>query len=229
MKYLNCQEVPENCTINDLRTMLESSDMQTFTIACEALRNTQTFEAYNLLKSKLQIKDKYRYRYILDVIFSFDESIELKNYFINAMQSDDRILVTTALEHLIHKNLWVTDEQILACFEKNHNLLDGFYYQILLQIAGTASNTSRIIELLNGSKSDSTKIAVAECLSDFATKDNYLDIYCLLANSSLSKLRMEACRIACKFGRRDLLHAFVKDSNGHIRKYVNQVLKGSQT
>ena len=228
MKYLNGQEVPQYCTINDLRTMLESSDMQTFAIACEALRNTQTSEAYNLLKSKLQIKDKYKYRYILSVIFTFDESIELKNYFINAMQSDDRILVNTALNHLINKNLWVTDEQILTCFEKNHNLLDRFYYQILLRIASTSSNISRIIELLNNSKSDSVKIAVAECLSEFATKDNYLDIYCLLANSSLSKLRMEACRIACNLDRNDLLQAFVKDSDGHIRKYVNQILKWSQ-
>ena len=229
MKFLNGQEVPQNCTINDLRTMLESSDMQTFAIACEALRNSGTTEAYHLLKSKLQVKEKWKYRYILSVIFTFDESIELKNYFINAMQSDDRILVATVLNHLIYKNLWVTDEQILTCVEKNHNFLDGFYYQILLRIASTASNTSRIIELLNNSKSDSTKIAVAECLSEFATKDNYIDIYCLFADSNLSKLRMEACRIAGKFGRGDLLHTFVKDANGHIRKYVNQVLKESQT
>ena len=229
MEYLNGQAVPKDCTIDELRMMLESLDMQTFALACEALKNMQTTEAYYILKSKLQVKDKYRYRYILSVIFAFDESVELQDCFINAMQSDDRILVATVLNHLIYKNLWVTDEQILTCFEKNHNFLDGFYYQILLRIASTASNTSRIIELLNNSKSDSTKIAVAECLSEFATKDNYIDIYCLFADSSLSKLRMEACRIACKFNRDDLLQGFAKDSDGHIRKYVNQALKANKT
>ncbi len=229
MKFLNGHVVPMDCTNDELQAMLESSDMQTFALACEALRNTQTTEAYRLLKNNLQTKDKYRYRYILSVIFAFDESAELQDHFINAMQSDDRIFVTTALAHLIHKNIWVSDEQILACFEKNHNSMDGYYYQILLRIERTESNTAGIIKLLNTSQTDNVKIAVAECLTEFATKENYLNIYSLFVNSSIAKLRLEACRVAYKFNRIDLLQAFAKDSDGHIRKYVNQALKVNET
>lgn len=223
MKYINGNVVPDSYTIDQLREMLDSSDMQTFILACEALRNTKETKAYQVLKAKLREKDRYRYRYLLSVIFSFDESAELHEYFANALLSDDILLVTTALEQLIHKNIWVTDEQILACFERNHNNLSGYYYQILLRVAKTEAHTTRIIKLLNSSQSVSVTIAVAECLTEFATTKNYPDIYKLFADSNISKLRLEACRIANKFGRADLLQAFANDSDGHIRKHVKQL------
>jgi hypothetical protein len=223
MKLVNGNAVPDSYTIDQLREILDSSDMQTFALACEALQNTKEAKAYQVLKAKLQEKDRYRYRYLLSVIFSFDESAELQEHFKNALLSDDTLLVTTALEHLIRKNIWVTDEQIFSCFEKNHNNLNGYYYQILLRIARTESHTIRMINLLNNSQTDSVKIAVAECLTEFTTTENFHDIYELFANSSISKLRMEACRIANKFGRVDLLQAFANDSDGHVRKYVKQL------
>ena len=222
MGLLNGQAVPKNCTLDELKMMLEASDMRTFSLACEALKTMRTTEAYKLLKSRLQEKDKYRYRYIISVIFAFDESAELKDRFLNALQSDDRILMKTALEHLIHKNIWVTDEQILSCFEKHHNCLDGYYYQILLRIAKIERYTSRMIKLLNASTTDSVRIAVAACLTEFATKENFLDIYRLFADSGIAKLRLEACRIACRFDRTDLLQRFAEDADGHVRKYVSQ-------
>lgn len=179
MKLVNGNAVPDSYTIDQLQEILDSSDMQTFALACEALQNTKEAKAYQVLKAKLQEKDRYRYRYLLSVIFS--------------------------------------------CFEKNHNNLNGYYYQILLRIARTESHTTRMINLLNNSQTDSVKIAVAECLTEFTTTENFHDIYELFANSSISKLRMEACRIANKFGRVDLLQAFANDSDGHVRKYVKQL------
>ena len=41
MEYLNGQAVPKDCTIDELRMMLESLDMQTFALACEALKNAR--------------------------------------------------------------------------------------------------------------------------------------------------------------------------------------------
>jgi len=223
MKYINGNAVPDNYTIDQLREMLDSSDMQTFTIACEALRNTKETEAYQVLKTKLQEKDRYRYRYLLSVIFSFDESAELHELFASVLLSDDTLLAKTALEHLLHKNIWVTDEQVLACFEKNHNNLSGYYYRIILRVARTEAHTARIIELLNRAHSDGIKIAVAECLTEFTTAKNYFDIYKLFVDSNIPKLRIEACRIADRFGRTDLLQAFVNDADGHVRKYVKQL------
>ena len=220
MKYINGKAVPDNYMICQLKEMLESSDMQTFVLACEALRNAGKAEAYQVLKAKLQEKDRYRYSYLLSVIFSFDESAELREHFASALLSDDVLLVTTALEHLIHKNIWVTDEQLLACFEKNHGKLDGYYYKVLLHVAKTKLHTARIIKLLNSSPADSIKIAVAECLTAFTTTENYFDIYKLFAGSSIPKLRLEACRIANKFSRMDLLQPFANDADGHVRNYV---------
>ncbi len=224
MKLVNDQVVPENLPIKEFGKMMETSDMQIFALACEALRNNKTHEAYELLKRYIDSKDKFKRRYIMSVIFDFDESMELSKHFLNALQSDDRMFVTTVLEHLIHRNLWVSDEQILSCFEKNHNWLDSYYYQILRGIEKNPQHTERLICLLSTAETNSAKIAVAQCMKAFAAQDNYMRLFELLANSDIAKLRMEACGIAHKFGRNDLLYIFKDDPDGHIRKFINQVL-----
>lgn len=65
MRLLNSQVVPENLSLSELSEMLESSNMQTVALACEALKNAATFEAYDLLKQHLDTKDRYKYRFIL--------------------------------------------------------------------------------------------------------------------------------------------------------------------
>ena len=45
MEYLNGQAIPKDCAIDELQIMLESLYMQTFALACEALKNMQTTEA----------------------------------------------------------------------------------------------------------------------------------------------------------------------------------------
>ena len=219
MKLLNGKPVPDDLSIEELHVMLESSDMQTFALACEALRNRKTNEAYSLLKEYLTEKDTHKYRYILSVIFSYDESSQLQEHFLGAMQSDNMYLVRTVLDHLVHRNIWVSDEQILCCFEKNHNSLDAYYYQILGNLAKTEQHAERLIRLLNTAETDSIRIAVAECLESFSSETNYLRIYALLADSNIAKVRMQACQIANKFSRVDLLQKFTDDPDGHVRKF----------
>ena len=225
MKYINGQAVPAHLPISEIAVMMESPDMKIFAIGCEALREIGTQEAYALLKQHLDPKDRYRFRYVLSVIFDFDASAELSAYFLDALQSDSFMFVLTVLKHLIHKNLWVSDEQILQCFEKNHKQIDSYYYQILEGIAKTPEYTARLIRLFRQAPSDSVRIAIAKCMTAFAVQDNYMHLFELLANSPIHKLRMEACRIACKFGRKDLLQRYVSDSDGHIRKYVHKALQ----
>ncbi len=226
MRLVNGCPVPEAVSLEELGRMLESSDMQEFALGCEGLKDIHTSGAYALLKEHLGCNDKYKYRYVLSVIFSFDQSAELQEHFIQALKSEEKILVTTVLGHLMVRNIWASDEQILSCFEKNHNELNPYYYGILSAVLKTDAYTDRVVRLLERAKTDSVKIAVAECLKDFATEENYLKLYGLLAESAIPKLRMEACRIAARFNRADLLMHHRDDSDGHIRSYVKQVLGG---
>lgn len=224
MHYVNGQLVPDDLSISEAAVMLESNDMQSFAVACEVLTEKRTTEAYQILKRYLDTKDIYKYRYILSVIFAFDQSVELSDYFISALQSDNRWFVTAAMGHLIHRNLWVSDDQVLSCFEKNQSWIDSYYLQILTKIEKTSHHAERIIKLFNSSSSNSARIAIAECLVSFAMQDNYLKLFNMLSNSDIPKLRLCACRIASIFGRGDLLLPFKEDPDGHIRKFVNRAL-----
>lgn len=56
MKTINGQIVPEDLSLSELETMMESSDMQKFAVACEALRLANTHQAYEVLKKRVKGK-----------------------------------------------------------------------------------------------------------------------------------------------------------------------------
>lgn len=207
--------------------MLESADMQSFALGCKALEYAKTPEAYELLKSYLSTADKYRLRCVYEAVFSYKESAQLRDEFGKALLSDESMFVNCALSHLIHKNLWASNEQILLCFEKNQNKLDPYYYQILSTVPKSETAADKICALFIGAQTDSLKIALGELLPDFALESNYMKLYEMLSRSNMAKLRMQACRIAKKFGETKLLESFTEDPDGHIRKYVSAALEGN--
>lgn len=225
MKTVNGQAVPEGLPLAELERMLESNRMQTFAVACEALRNAGTREAYALLKRHIDTKDPYKRRYIMSVIFAFDESAELAPYLSEALRGESGMLRNAALTHLVHRNIWVSEEEILSCFEKNSGEIDAYYYQILQRIAKTPAHRERLVRLFRSAKTDSVRIALGECLEAFADKDHYGELFGLMADSNVPKLRLSACRIADQFGRLDLLQAYANDPDGHVRRYVKGAIQ----
>ncbi len=225
MKKVNGYVIPEGASLEELREMLNASHMEVFAPACKALGELGTEEAYGLLKEHLQTGDKYRYCYLLSVIFRFPRSAELKATFAEALESEAPMFVNAALKHLVRENLWVTEEQILSCFEKRRDQLHPYYYHtVLRKLSKTEDHTRRLLSMFLKTQKNSVKIALAECLADFATEDNYMTIHALMKDSPIHKLRMEACRIAHKFRRSDLLEPFATDPDGHIRSFVHRFL-----
>ena len=212
--------------MEELREMLASSSMEIFAPACKALGELGTEEAYGLLKEYLQTKDKYKYRFVLSVIFRFPQSAELADCFAEALESKDLIFVDTALEHLVRENLWVTEEQILSCFEKNRDQLSGYYYDtVLRKLSKTEEYGKRILSMFLKTQNNSVKISLAKCLTAFATEETYLTFYDLMKDSPIHKVRMAACRISHTFRRPDLLALFATDHDGHIRAFVHRTLR----
>ena len=196
MKKINGQEVPEGISLTELEQMLTSSDMQTFALACEALRLQATHEAYSLLKTHIADKDPYRRRYVMSVIFDWEEASELKQELLRDLQSDRHFLVETALSNLIYEKVRVEDEAIFSCLEKNRHWLDGFYYQVLALVDKNENNAARIVKLFQSCDAPSARITIAQRLPSFCTAENYQQIFDTIANDPQSKIRMAACCIA---------------------------------
>ncbi len=222
MKTVNGQIVPEGLSISKLEDMMDSSNMQTFAIACEALRLSQTQQAYDLLKKHLTATDPYKRRYVLSVIFDYPDSSELTSNLEQALQSKFIYLVTTALNNIIHKKARIADEQIIAAIERNHASINSYYFQALTCIENTEQNTERIIKLYHSCKQDSQRISVAECLYYFSHSNYHLQLFDLFKDHPIPHIRILACKIARDLGRKDLLQKFAQDKDGHIRKLVSE-------
>ena len=222
--YRYAQELGGN--IETLREMIKSPRMEIFAPACRVLGELGTEEAYEVLKECLGIRNKYLYRYLMSVIFRFHQSTELADRFVEVLESKDPMFVDTALKHLVRENLWVTEEQILSCFEKNRDQLSGYYYDtVLRKLSKTEEYGKRILSMFLKTQNNSVKISLAECLTAFATEETYLTFYNLMKDSPIHKVRMEACRIAHTFRRPDLLALFATDRDGHIRAFVLRTLR----
>ena len=218
MKMINGQIVPENLTLSELEGMMESSNMQTFAMACEVLRLANTQEAYELLKKYLYVSDRYKRRCVLAVIYDYNNASELVSELVQALNSEELFLVTTALDNIIQGKIHVADEQVLACIGRNHGKLNSSYYYVLTCIERTEENIDRILNLYRTCKEDSVRTVIAESLYSFCNPNNYLRLFNLFKNDSVAHIRMVACRIAIDRDRGDLLQNFKQDKDGHIRK-----------
>lgn len=218
MKLINGQIVPKNLTFSELEEMMESSNMQTFALACEALRLANSQQAYEVLKKHITVSDRYKRRCVLAVIYDYSNASELIPELVQALKSEEVFLVTTALDNIIQGRVRVADEQVLACIESNHGKLNSSYYYALTCIERTEENVERILNLYHTCKEDSVRIAMAESLHGFCNPNNYLRLFNLFKDDPVSHIRMVACRIAIDHDRGDLLQKFKQDKDGHIRK-----------
>lgn len=218
MKTINGQIVTEKFPLSELEKMLESSDMQKFAVACEALRLANTRQAYEVLKKHISDPDRYKRRCILSVIYDYSCSSELIPELLGAMQSDEMFLVTTALDIIIQGKVHAVDEQIFACIEKNQGKLDSYYYRALSGVENSEENMERILKLYSTCKEKSVRSAIAECLYVFRNEKNYVQLFELFEGDAVPHIRILACRIAKDYHRADLLQKFIEDEDGHIRK-----------
>lgn len=221
MKIVNGRDIPNTYSLPELEMMMRSANMETFAMACEALRQLHTEDAYNVLKKYISCADLYKKRYVLSVIFDFDGATELISELENALQSDEHFLITTALDHIIQGKAHIGDEQLFTCLEKNSNKLNAYYYRVLVCVDKTKENLERTLRLYQSSKDSSVKAAIAEGVYTFCDKDNYFRLFSLFENSQIPHVRIVACRIARDYTRIDLLKRFTQDHDGHIRKLAN--------
>ena len=162
MTIVNNRPLPEFPSNGELKRMMDSDNMQTFTAAVGILRKMHTDEAYALLKKHIDHIDPYKRRCVLGVIFDYPQAVELIPHLERALESDKSFLIGTALGVIITGKVRVSDEAILACLERNLHSVSRYSCYALDSVDKTQRNAQRITNMFHAAKNDSIRTALAE-------------------------------------------------------------------
>lgn len=178
VKIVNGEKIPTYLPLDKLSSMMESSDMKIFVIACEALVLNGSYEAYALLRKYIDSRDKYRRRYILSVIYHFSFADELTGELEKAIISQDRILVHTALEVLLNTRIQISDNSIIFALRNGQSYIPRYYYSVINSLSKTEENYQAVLSLyrMNGNN-HSNKIVIAENLYCFCNSSNFTELF----------------------------------------------------
>lgn len=219
MRYesVNGSVVPYDLPFEKLKEMLYSPIMKSFCLACEALSENTSEEAYKALKPFIFDKDKYRRLYVLKVIFKNPFAQELINELEKALLSDDIIFVEAGLFIVKGYNVRVKENILKESIIKNFDSL-SYSLSSISVFEISRENFDFIVKLYDKS-SDSVKFEIiSETLYYFYGKLYSQEVFDLISNSKNDKARYYAAKLAvdCGFD----VAQFKNDKNGHIRKLV---------
>ncbi|MGN0486411.1 MAG: hypothetical protein ACI4GB_04190 [Acutalibacteraceae bacterium] len=211
---INGKKIPCELSYDELKEMCRSSYGNDFAIACKAISSVKTMETYQFLKSFMFDKDKYRRLNVLDVIFTYPYSTELRPLLIEYLQSMDILFVRRAAQIISEMAISVSDLVLTTTLKQYPN--DEVIYLIINQLSKTKETFYFLSDLFKKSK----KCLCQEMISDFLVvafaDTNSKEIFDLLRKSPFGKIRCVALRIG--FENHYDLSGFESDADGHVKK-----------
>ena len=213
--------VPYDLPIEELDKMMSSPIMKEFSLACEALSQKNNPEAYQIMKSYINDKDKYRRLYILKTIFRHSEAVELVDYLENAIASDDYLFVDNGLTVISNYKIKVSDTLLLSAVSKR---LPKLYMEVraLRMLDISEEHYTKIIELFKRAKQCAQKEFIGEILIEQNLPAKSKELFDLFSCDEFAKIRLFAIELANKFGYN--LSKFLLDKDGHVRKLAMKSL-----
>ena len=170
-EMLNGTPIPYDLTIDELHKMMDSANMEDFSLACEVLSQRDDRDAYHIMKSYIGSKDKYRRLYILKTIFCHPEAVELVDFLETAIASDDFLFVSNALLVVAEYGIIVSENLLLSAVQRH---LSKLYTELLsLRILNaTEQNYKTLIALFeNLSAEKEGRVCSPEYEDDDACND----------------------------------------------------------
>jgi len=211
----NGTQIPYEATMDELKTMMSSHVMQDFSLACEALSYKNDPEAYEIMKSHINDRDKYRRLCVLKTIFRYPEAVELVDFLENAIASDDFLFVENGLIIVSNYGIKVSESLLIEVVKKYCNEL----YTAVGALKTLTINEGNF-DAIKRIFASCTKCAQKEILCGILC-DEYLpqkakELFELFRRDAFAKIRLNALEIGKRYGfdTRD----FLQDSDGHIRK-----------
>jgi hypothetical protein len=214
-EILNGAPIPYDAPIEKLKKLLSSPSMKDFSLSCEALSYSNNPEAYDIMLSHIDDKDKYRRLYILKTIFRHPHAVELIDRIEAALTSDDPLFVRTALIVIATHNIKVSDALLLSTVA--HNLPElCTELQALHALAPSEENYLRLTGLFNKAITCSQKEYIGEVLSSQYLPAKASDLFELFRQNPFAKIRILSLNLGKRYGFD--ISDFLHDSDGHVRK-----------
>lgn len=212
---INGIPVPYNLTIEELEEMLSTADMGGFVVACEALSYKTEKKAFELLKSYITHKDKYKRLCILKTIFRHPSAAQVKKFLEDSILSDDILFAENGLK-IVYEYKIEMPEQVLfvAIFKHLPDLYCTSLY-VLQNIVENEINFSKLVELFKQSHVCGQKQVLSNILCSKFLSEKAEELFLLFSEDSYSKLRLLAVRIGKEYSFD--ISKFYEDSDGHVR------------
>ena len=191
--------IPYHLSIAQLAIMCNSNKMPDFAVACEALTQQKNHAAYEILKSHIHDKDKYRRLYVLKKIFRMPYASELAEEVENAVMSDDVLFVSTGLSIAYKYNIPLPENAIKSAIDKHYNNLYD-EHKILNLLSVNENNYSFLCNLLCKAAGSIQQEIAAEVLFKNYQSIHAPDLFVIFSQSKNPKVRRFAVLLGREFG-----------------------------
>jgi len=214
-EILNGTPIPYDATIDVLKNMMSSTVMQEFSLACEALSYKDDPEAYEIMKSYINDKDKYRRLYVLKTIFRHSGAIELKGFLEQAIASDDFLFVSNGLLVISDYKVKVSDDLLFSVVSRH---LPNLYRELYALSVTDAceENYIKLTELFGRTELCAQKEFISDVLIEAYLPAKRKEMFDLFRCDGFAKIRLLAVTLANQYGYD--LSEFLSDSDGHVKK-----------
>ena len=221
-EIFNGTRIPYELSVEELSKMLSSPIMKDFSLACEALSYKNDPAAYQVMKSHINDKDKYRRLYILKTIFRHPEAVELVGFLESAIISEDFLFVENGLIVISEYQIKVSDSLLLSVIQKH---LPKLYTSIrsLNTIDISEENYAKLIVLFSRAEQCFQKEIIGEVLADNYLPSKSKELFELFSRDRFAKIRLLAIKSAKKYGYN--LSVLLSDIDGHVRKLTMKSLE----
>lgn len=212
------KQVSYGKSIDELRSMVASADMKDFCLACDALAYDESRESYEIMRSYLDHKDKYRRLYVMKTIFRHPNARELTHYLEDAILSDDDLFVDNGLDTIADFGVKISADALWAACEKSGVSIRFSHVRALRTLEPTEENYSKFNDTFNRSEYYA-KIAIATIMKEKYLPKKAAMMFDLFAGDDLAEVRQCALEIAKEFG---FDHSALLDKMRHSAKKLKE-------
>lgn len=218
-EYLNGAPIPYDKPIGELRELLFSPNMKNFSLACEALSYSEDAQAYELLKSFSDHKDKYRRLYVIKTVFRLPQAVELVYLLENALCSDDLSFLKAALDVIAEHKIKISESILRTSVSKHINKLNYEIYSLDI-LEANEENYFYLTDIFAKSEDCFKKEILCEVLQENYLPERNEELFNLFKQDKYAKIRLEAIKLGKKCGFD--VSEFLSDIDGHVRKFANR-------
>ncbi len=188
-EQINGIAVPYEKPTDELASILKTTDMGVFAVACEALSYKTNEKAFAVLNSHTTNEDKNKRLCVLKTIFRHPLAVQAKAFLEESLLSYDILFAQNALQIVSELQTDVSDELILSAVTKHFAELYCTYLYALKNLRRSEENFSQLISFFKKAQKCGQKEVLAEILIEKYSSAQAQTLACLFAEDRFEKIR----------------------------------------